>query len=226
MSLLTRIVVTFLAGAGLFVILPLVAWGPADLAGFVANPERVGYVILVLVLNGIAAVRSPEFGKSRETPRLSHSRQHAVVVFLQILSTALVLVGPFCDARDIAVFPQSESLRASGLALYCGGFLLMHFAQMALGRQFSVEVAIQERHTLVTTGLYSRIRHPRYLGIILFTFGISFTFRSIISSIISLFVVIVLLWRIREEELFMSREFGPDWQSYLERSWRLVPFIY
>jgi len=42
MSLLTRIVVTFLAGAGLFVILPLVAWGPADLAGFVANPERVG----------------------------------------------------------------------------------------------------------------------------------------------------------------------------------------
>jgi protein-S-isoprenylcysteine O-methyltransferase Ste14 len=226
MSTFTRTSLTFLAGCGLFLILPLIAWGPTDLLGFVSNPARVGYMILVFVLNGFASIRSPEFGKSPRTPKSSHTPQHSVVVLLQILSIAIVLVGPFCDAREIEVFRGNGFLRLWGLALYGGGFLLMHFAQMALGKQFSIEVAIQESHTLVTSGLYRRIRHPRYLGIILFTLGISLVFRSIISSILSMLGIIVLLWRIREEGLFMSNEFGSTWQSYTEKSWKLVPFIF
>jgi protein-S-isoprenylcysteine O-methyltransferase Ste14 len=36
----------------------------------------------------------------------------------------------------------------------------------------------------------------------------------------------VLLWRIRDEEALMRREFGPAWEVYRRRSWRLVPLIF
>ena len=35
-----------------------------------------------------------------------------------------------------------------------------------LGHRFSGLVAIQRGHTLVTTGVYSVIRHPSYLGLL------------------------------------------------------------
>ena len=226
MRKLKNIAVTFFAGGGLFVGLPLIAWGPGDLSRYFADTFRSGYVILALMLNGFAAVRSPEFGKPRTTPRTSFSRQHVVVVFLQILSLLIVIVGPYSDAREIAGLPGDGTFRLCGLLLYGAGFLLMHFAQMALGKQFSVEVAIQESHSLITTGLYSRIRHPRYLGITLFTTGISLVFGSLIDVILSAVGVFVLLWRIRDEEALMLREFGENWKRYAGRSWRLVPYIF
>ncbi len=37
---------------------------------------------------------------------------------------------------------------------------------------------------------------------------------------------LVLLWRIRDEEALLRREFGPAWDAYAERSWRLIPFVF
>jgi protein-S-isoprenylcysteine O-methyltransferase Ste14 len=65
----------------------------------------------------------------------------------------------------------------------------------------------------VTGGPY---RYPRYLGIIVFTTGISLVFRSWLA----------LIWRIRDEEALMQRSFGKDWEAYSRRSWRLIPLVY
>jgi protein-S-isoprenylcysteine O-methyltransferase Ste14 len=48
----------------------------------------------------------------------------------------------------------------------------------SLRKQFSVQVTIQENHQLVTGGLYRYLRHPRYLGILVFNLGIALVFRS------------------------------------------------
>jgi protein-S-isoprenylcysteine O-methyltransferase Ste14 len=70
------------------------------------------------------------------------------------------------------------------------------------------------------------VRHPRYLGIILFPAGIGLVFRSWIAIAHAVLSALVLTWRIRDEESLLSAEFGREWESCAERSRRLVPFVY
>lgn len=222
--LAARRLLTFLAGLGIFVGVPLAVWG-ADLRAFTANPARTAYLLVVTILNAYAAYRIPEIGKRRPAPEKVVGRQRWAVVLLQALSVALIVVGPLCDRRGLAVF-SSEGVRLAGVALYAAGFLLMHWAEAALGKQFSLEVAIQHGHELVTGGPYRLVRHPRYLGIELFSVGLALVFRSAIALLLAAIVAAVLAWRIYDEEILMAQEFGERWRAYAGRSWRLIPWLY
>jgi protein-S-isoprenylcysteine O-methyltransferase Ste14 len=113
-----------------------------------------------------------------------------------------------------------------GLILSLSGFLLMNWSVIILGKQFSVDVTIQDNHKLITNGSYKYIRHPRYSGIIVFFTGISLIFLSWISLIIVLLLILVLLWRIGDEEKLMQLEFNKDWEAYKKRTFSLIPYIY
>jgi protein-S-isoprenylcysteine O-methyltransferase Ste14 len=91
---------------------------------------------------------------------------------------------------------------------------------------YSADVTIQDQHRLVTDGPYRYIRHPRYVGAILLGFGAALVFRSWIGVALSLIFIGVILFRIRDEEALMHKEFAKAWEHYCERSWRLVPFVY
>jgi protein-S-isoprenylcysteine O-methyltransferase Ste14 len=226
MSSALRSGITFVMGSAIFVGLPLLGWGVTDIPGFLGHPVRIAYVVLVLLLNGFAAIRIPEIGKGRGEQKVTVPRQHVAVVLLQVLSISVVLLAPFCDRREIVVVTSSDLFRYVGLLLYAVGFLIMHIAEASLGKQFSVEVAIQTGHSLVTDGLYRYLRHPRYLGIIVFMAGIALAFRSWLALALDGAIVLVLIWRIRDEEALMSREFGSVWEAYVERTWRLLPFLF
>ncbi len=226
MSLALRVFITFLMGFAIFVVLPVLAWGYDDFNGFVNEPARLGFLIAVIVLNAVAAVRVPEVGKTRAEARKTVQRQHLMVVFMQVVSIAIVLIGPFGDRRSFATFDESATTRWIGLCLYAFGFLMMHLAEYHLGRHFSVEVSVQEGHMLVKDGPYRIVRHPRYLGIIFFAVGLSLLFRSWLSLILACAVVPVILWRIRDEEALLHEEFGAAWEEYAAHSSRLIPGIF
>lgn len=138
----------------------------------------------------------------------------------------LVVVGPYSDHRQVGVLGEHELVRYFGLALFCLGFIGMNWAESALGQQFSVQVTIQEGHKLITNGLYRYLRHPRYLGVIVFTLGIALVFRSWVAIILILLLTMVLLWRIHDEEALLHQEFGASWEAYASKSWRLIPLLY
>jgi protein-S-isoprenylcysteine O-methyltransferase Ste14 len=60
----------------------------------------------------------------------------------------------------------------------------------------------------------------------------SAAFRSAASLLVGILIfagavlALVLLWRIYDEEALMHGEFGPDWEAYCMRSWRLLSFVY
>jgi protein-S-isoprenylcysteine O-methyltransferase Ste14 len=220
-----RSLATWLIGTALFVGLPLLGWGLGDLGGFFANLARLSYVVLVTGLNAVIAYRRPEVGAPRAQGTQTVRRQRIAVVLLQVLSLALVLVGPYCDRHGIAVIAAQAS-RWVGVAMVGMGLLVMHRAQMALGPQFSVQVEIQEGHRLVTDGLYRSIRHPRYLGILVFTSGIALVFSSWLALAVVAGVAVVLAWRIHDEETLMRARFGAEWTAYSKRTWRLCPFVF
>ena len=197
-----------------------------DPGGFAVNPARRIYLVLAFLLNAFAAIRIPEVGKKRGQQKASVQRQHLAVVLLQVLTLSIVAASPFCDRRNIAVLGDRDAVRFLGLGLYAIGFLVMHFAEAYLGKLFSLEVSIQEGHTLVTSGPYRYIRHPRYGGITIFALGIAMLFRSCVGLLLAVMTIGVLVWRIRDEEALMRREFGEEWEKYSSRTWRFIPFIY
>lgn len=91
-----------------------------------------------------------------------------------------------------------------------------------------IQMLKAKRKGLLTSGLYSIVRHPQYLGIIVMTLGL--TIMSILYSPLSCFEV-VLMWLIEVfgylllaglEERCLLREFGKEYQQYKQR----VPFIF
>lgn len=104
--------------------------------------------------------------------------------------------------------------------------LKIEAAVFVLGRRFSGLVAIQPGHTLVTTGIYARIRHPSYLGAVVLMLGWALVFLSGVGVLLTALILVPLIGRINAEERFLQSQFGADYDSWRARSWRMVPFLY
>lgn len=218
-------IVASVVGIAIFVGLPLLGWGLGDLRGFVADPVRLAYVMLAALASISLAILVPPAGRRPGEEHKRVRRQRLAIVLLQVVSLTLVVIAPYDDRREIAVLPV-PAIRGLGLALFVLGQVAVSWAQVTLDRQFSVEVTIQKDHRLVTEGVYRYLRHPRYLGIIVFTLGFALVFHSGLGLSLVAAETLVLLWRIRDEEALLHREFGPAWEAYAERSWRLIPFVF
>jgi protein-S-isoprenylcysteine O-methyltransferase Ste14 len=66
---------------------------------------------------------------------------------------------------------------------------------------------------LITSGIYSKIRHPMYLGFILWSIGFPIYFGGLFSFILSfLFIGNILFWRYLEEKELAGR--FPSYEVY------------
>ena len=112
--------------------------------------------------------------------------------------------------------PPWTPMRIAGLAIAIPSFLLLALARIQLGRAFSVQA---KATTLVTTGLYSRIRNPIYVfGSLFFVGIILFTQRPLL---LLFFVVLipVQLVRIPNEERVLQEKFGSAFLNYKQQTW-------
>jgi protein-S-isoprenylcysteine O-methyltransferase Ste14 len=208
----------------------LAGWGLDDLKGFFSLGPRLGYALLVAATGfavGWQAYTSPEGirgGRGRKEKTITRQSVIRVVVIL-MLYVGLWFVG-YADRRGIATLGLADLIRWIGAGLFALGVGLVFWSGVALGRLYSGDVTLQERHHLVTDGPYRLMRHPRYSGGILLALGLSLTFDSWIGLIVSVVFVAIILFRIRDEEALMQREFGDEWDDYCKRTPRLVPFLF
>jgi len=212
-------------GILLLVGLPLLGWGLPDAWAFFQNPVRTAYVLALALVSLAAAIWFPAALADSPPGTRTVNRQKLTIWFLQFVSLALFAGGPYCDRRGLAVL-SSQISRYVGLGLAVGGFVLMLWARVALGRQFSLHVTLQQGHRLVTAGLYRHLRHPRYTGILLFLVGTALVYRSWLGLLLAAAALVVLLWRIHDEEALLRREFGSHWDAYAQRTPRLLPYLY
>lgn len=106
--------------------------------------------------------------------------------------------------------------RIVGLAIFVPAFLMFVLARIELGRAFSIKA---KASTLVTSGIYARIRNPIYV------------FGGLISLGIFIFIHrpwLLLIWvplipaqvaRVRKEEQVLEAKFGDAYRDYKRRTW-------
>jgi protein-S-isoprenylcysteine O-methyltransferase Ste14 len=78
----------------------------------------------------------------------------------------------------------------------------------------------------VTSWLYRVIRHPSYLGLFIFVLGWGLAFSSGVGVVIAVLMLLVLTARIAAEERLLGETFGPEYEAYRARTWRLAPYVY
>lgn len=218
--------VSFASGVAFFVVLPLFGWGIFDLTGFIDNIFRVIYVLMMFLLVLSLVLFAPK-SRAGLRKRLRAFRRQKLTVFLtQIGPVLLLLFSPYFDRYEVGIISNSGLLRILGLVLSFFGFLLMNWAIIIIGKQFRVEITAQEYQQLILVGPYKYIRHPRFLGMIAFFTGIPLIFNSFYTLIILVFLIVVLIWRIYDEERQMQEALSTDWINYKKSTNSLIPFIF
>ncbi len=102
-------------------------------------------------------------------------------------------------------------LRYVGLVLFIGGSVLV-----ILSHRYIKGYATEEG--LITTGLYSKIRHPMYLGFILWLIGFPVFMQSIVTLVSAvIWIACFISWQILEEKE-LEKKF-PDYKEYIKRTW-------
>jgi protein-S-isoprenylcysteine O-methyltransferase Ste14 len=80
-----------------------------------------------------------------------------------------------------------------------------------------------KRGTLLTEGIYGRIRHPRYVAVTLGTFAVAFFTNYLAVYVIAILIVPALYLVVVLEERELHDRFGPDWERYARRVPRFFP---
>jgi len=210
--------------------IPLLGWGLDDLPGFFATKPRFGYAVAILLFGiaiGIQAAIAPIGIRGSDGIRQKLlSRQRIIRIAVTVLLYLALFFLTYMDRRAIAIMPGTELTRWIGLVLFIMGMALVVLSGIALNRFYSKDVTIQVDHKLITSGVYCRIRHPRYLGGILSSAGLCLLYLSWAGLFGMAAFIILIFIRIHDEEQLMHQEFGSQWESYCGRSWKLVPFIF
>ena len=211
---------------------PLLAWGITDWQGFFSSPARllygagVGLQSLAIGV-GLLLLPFPYTPGRREGERAKRvTRQSIVPMLTRLVWLAVFVVSPYSDRHTCAVIADAIWLRSAGVLVYLLGLAWVCWAFLTLGKQHSGEVTIQKEHVLVTGGPYRWLRHPMYLGLIVFPLGAGLVFGSWIGMALPLLLIGVFAWRIGDEEKLMHQEFGERWEAYCQHTWRLIPYLY
>ena len=91
-------------------------------------------------------------------------------------------------------------------------------------RETTLRVAETHRaERIVTSGVYSRVRHPQYLGGLMAHIGISFLMSALYSLISTPLMVILIYLMSKKEERELVREFGKEYEDYKKKVPMFIP---
>jgi protein-S-isoprenylcysteine O-methyltransferase Ste14 len=104
--------------------------------------------------------------------------------------------------------------------------LLITGAWLAIKGVKETTLKVAETHrteTIATTGVYSTVRHPQYLGGLLAHVGISFPLSAQYSLLLTPLMVVLIYLISRKEEKELIREFGKEYEDYQKKVPMLIP---
>jgi protein-S-isoprenylcysteine O-methyltransferase Ste14 len=158
---------------------------------------------------GVKTGRSP-------LARFAGIRVGAILVILLLLRTR---------ALKGHTTTNNHWLQGIGLAIFLLGLALAIWARVYLGRNWGMPMSQKVDPELITSGPYSKVRHPIYSGLILAMIG-----TAIAVSLYWLIAVVLLggyfVYSAIMEERFMAGNFPDSYPQYKRSTKMLIPFVF
>jgi len=107
-------------------------------------------------------------------------------------------------------------LQMLGMIMTVVAFMLWIVARVQLADNFSIAAKANQ---LVTSGLYSKLRHPVYYFSILARIGLTPASANAYIGFAAVAVLVLELVRIRSEEKILRKKFGKQYTEYKKKTW-------
>jgi protein-S-isoprenylcysteine O-methyltransferase Ste14 len=190
----------------------------------------IAKAIYVLLAVGWYAIRYPHARRARKTPVIRSARGAREITLLLISLTGmgiLPLVYVATGFPRFADYPFQPAQAWLGFVAAIAAFAMFIATHRALGRNWSVSLDVRENHRLITAGVYQRLRHPMYTAFWLWAVAQALLLPNWVAGLSGLvgFGTLYFL-RIGQEEQMMLDAFGEEYQAYMVRTKRLIPWIY
>lgn len=214
-----KVTLLSLAASLAYLGLAILGWG--GFSAFFSHPALIALTAIFFVMVGIAPFTRGNLSSGEREDRANRW----VLWPLAALGLLSAYLPAYTDRIGFWTL-DGDAVRWIGVFLFGAGGALRIWPAFVLGYRFSGLVAIQPGHRLVTTGIYSAIRHPSYLGLLILSLGWALAFRSGVGVLLAALLIPPLLARINAEENLLREHFGAEYDAYRSRTSRLIPGIY
>jgi protein-S-isoprenylcysteine O-methyltransferase Ste14 len=190
----------------------------------------VGQIVWVLGIVAWYVIRYPFERRARRVRVVSNNRSRSETVGLVSALVGLAIVPGFYVATGIpktADYPAKAWAVALGTIIFSSALWVFRRSHKELGRNWSITLEIREQHKLVCTGPYALVRHPMYTSFLLMGLGQAFLLSNWVVGLAGLIGFAVLFFlRVDKEESMMLENFGSQYRSYMEKTKRIIPYLY
>ncbi len=147
-----------------------------------------------------------------------------LIQFVAQFAFLLVLIFPVLDHRfGWSVVPMYATV--IGDMLVATGFYIV-FLVFKENTHTSALIEVAGDQKVVSTGPYARVRHPMYSGALILLLGTPLALGSWWGTGTILPITLVIVWRLLDEERFLSKNL-PGYEAYKQKvKYRLIPLIF
>jgi protein-S-isoprenylcysteine O-methyltransferase Ste14 len=179
---------------------------------------------------GWFAIRYPHDRRSRRTAMAVRSDRARELVLLTISFTGMFVVPAIyvlSGEPKFANFQFQQVLAWLGAAGTVASLWLFYRTHKDLGRNWSVTLEIRAEHALITTGVYSRVRHPMYSAFWLLAVAQALLLPNWFAGPAGIVGFGTLFFcRVGREERLMTETFGDQYRQYVARTYRVIPGVF
>jgi len=186
---------------------------------------RILFISIYAVFAGVRVYyRSQNLGRTSEK-KYTQKTKAIIALMLAILGYFLVMGLWIVIPQTILLFQIALPLliRWFGVGMAVIAIALTVWIHHTLGKQYSAKWEIQEGHKLITVGPYSRVRHPMYTTLNLFSLSVSLITANLLLILLAISVAIPFFWIARAEEEILIEQFGEDYLEYMNITGRFFP---
>jgi protein-S-isoprenylcysteine O-methyltransferase Ste14 len=160
----------------------------------------------------------------RGGPTAETRRTQKVVMASSWLSLAAMLVVSSLDHR-FGWSPVPTTICLVGDVLVAAGLSVMMLVVIQ-NSHAAATIRVEAGQKLISTGLYGLVRHPMYTGNVVMMVGIPLALGSYWGLVFVIPGLIILAWRIRDEEKLLAEELD-GYREYTQKvRYRLVPCMW
>ena len=164
----------------------------------------VYFLIAVLIMFVYMIIDGISHQKFKKTINLWF---HILGISILVISFAILTIIEF--RFSVLIYP--------GILIIIIGFILIYLSYIDIKKDFL------RAKKVTRTGIYTKVRHPMYLGLILLYIGISLFSSSLLVSLYSLIAILFIIWQAVNEEKHLIKRFGKEYLNYKKKVPMLVP---
>lgn len=215
------IIMLMVSGGALFLLAGTIDWPAAWVYLTIILIIMLTYMVIVTKLH-------PDLANERAHPPADAKKwdKPFVAVVAGVGPIALIVLSGL-DRRFHWSPPMPAWAQVTGLAVGFAGGMFSNWA-VATNRFFSGLVRIQHDrgHHVIDSGPYAYVRHPGYVGSIVYMFGITVALGSVAAMVVTTLVNLVLVVRTAKEDRTLQEELD-GYAAYAQRvRYRLLPGVW